>query len=341
MKKLLVLLFLSLLMIGTVWGDTIFSESMGTVSATTAIAAHESANGFDNDSFTFSGTGDVRATYASTGYTGASGSANVMLSGVGKYMLIAGVNTSTYSALSLSFGIRKGASAETGSGISIQVSYDGTSWTNLTMPTFPTGSGTANWYYRTCSGTIPSTSTLYIKFLTSSTTEFRVDDILLTGTPVSSDPPPAPVASAASQIAHNSFTANWASSSGATKYYLDVATSDAFTGYYVSGYQDLDVGNVTSKVVSGLSELTTYFYRVRAFNTNGTSTSSNTIEVRTIATPVPSISVNPESLSDFSYVYGNGPSVSQSFTVSGVNLSNAISLTAPTNYEISLSSRSF
>jgi hypothetical protein len=152
--------------------------------------------------------------------------------------------------------------------------------------------------------------------------------------------PAAPVAGDATAITQTGFTANWASSSGATGYYLDVATNSAFTGYYVSGYQDLDVGNVTSMVVSGLSELTTYFYRVRAYNANGTSASSNTIEVSTIATPVPSITVSPESLNDFSYVYGNGPSVSQSFTVCGVNLSNAISLTAPTNYEISLSSGS-
>lgn len=31
---------------------TIFTESMGTVGGTTSLAAHESANGFDNDTYT-------------------------------------------------------------------------------------------------------------------------------------------------------------------------------------------------------------------------------------------------------------------------------------------------
>ncbi len=49
----------------------------------------------------------------------------------------------------------------------------------------------------------------------------------------------------------------------------------------------------------------------------------------------PSISVSPTSLSGFSYVEGSGPSTSQSFTVSGSNLSDDITVSPPTNYEIS------
>ena len=49
-------------------------------------------------------------------------------------------------------------------------------------------------------------------------------------------------------------------------------------------------------------------------------------------TPVVSMT---SSLSSFTYVYGNGPSASQSFTVSGTNLStNPLVVTAPTNYEV-------
>ncbi len=47
------------------------------------------------------------------------------------------------------------------------------------------------------------------------------------------------------------------------------------------------------------------------------------------------VSVNPATLTGFSYTYGSGPSTSQSFTVSGTNLSDNLALTAPTNYEIS------
>jgi hypothetical protein len=60
----------------------------------------------------------------------------------------------------------------------------------------------------------------------------------------------------------SSFMASWAAISGATGYRLDVATNDSFSNY-VEGYHDLDVGNVTGRVVTGLNPGTTYYYRVR------------------------------------------------------------------------------
>ena len=35
---------------------------------------------------------------------------------------------------------------------------------------------------------------------------------------------------------------------------------------YVPGYQNLNVGNATSRSVTGLNASTTYYYRVRAYN---------------------------------------------------------------------------
>ena len=49
----------------------------------------------------------------------------------------------------------------------------------------------------------------------------------------------------------------------------------------------------------------------------------------------PNVTINPTTLTGFSYIAGNGPSTAQSFTISGTNLSNNLVLTAPTNYEIS------
>jgi len=92
--------------------------------------------------------------------------------------------------------------------------------------------------------------------------------------------PAAPKAKRATNVTTSSFTANWSSVSGATGYRLDVSTSGSFSTY-VSGYQNLDVGNVTSQSVSGLSANTRYHYRVRAYNGSGTSGNSNVASVRT------------------------------------------------------------
>ena len=73
----------------------------------------------------------------------------------------------------------------------------------------------------------------------------------------------APVASSATNIAGTTFKANWGTVSGATNYYLDVATDNSFTNF-VTGFNNKNVGNVTSYVVNGLSAVTTYYYRVRA-----------------------------------------------------------------------------
>jgi phosphodiesterase/alkaline phosphatase D-like protein len=61
---------------------------------------------------------------------------------------------------------------------------------------------------------------------------------------------------------------------------LDVSRSNSFITY-VPGYQNLDVGNVTSRNVTGLAANTSYYYRVRAYNGNGTSGNSNVIRAKT------------------------------------------------------------
>ena len=57
-------------------------------------------------------------------------------------------------------------------------------------------------------------------------------------------------------------------------------------------------------------------------------------------TPLPTITLSSSSLSNFSYLLGSGPSAEQSFTVEGSNLTDDITVTPPTNYEISLTSGS-
>jgi hypothetical protein len=93
--------------------------------------------------------------------------------------------------------------------------------------------------------------------------------------------PSAPAATAATGVTGAGFTANWAVGCGATGYRLDVSTNNTFSSY-VAGYQDLDVGNVTSRSVSGVSANTTFYYRVRGYNGLGTSGNSGTISVTTL-----------------------------------------------------------
>ena len=243
MKKLLFIFTLCLCTIGISWGQTVFfSETFGSVSATTSIATHETNNGFDNDDATFTGTADIRNTNPSSGYTGASGLANVFFTNtVGKYLLIEGINSSSYSNISMSLGHHKNTNAGNNE-LSIEVSSDGTNWNSLTYSR-PTGTGTAVWLLITPSGTIPAAQNLRIRFTQTSTgPQFRIDDIKLTGT----------------------------------------------------------------------------------------------------AASTPTITVNPATLSGFSYVQGSGPSSEKTFTVQGSNLTADINITVPTSpaqhYEISKTS---
>src|SRR3954454_986020 len=77
----------------------------------------------------------------------------------------------------------------------------------------------------------------------------------------------------------STFLARWQAVSGATGYRLDVSTTPSFDSY-VTRYRDLDLGNVTSHVVSGLNRGTKYYYRVRPYSSAGMASNS---EVMTAA----------------------------------------------------------
>ena len=95
---------------------------------------------------------------------------------------------------------------------------------------------------------------------------------------VSEIPPQAEIEAPAPT--RSSFMAAWQRASGAIGYRLDVSTSASFDSY-VSGYQDLDVGNVAGRVVTGLSQGTTYYYRVRAYDATGTTTANSEVMAAT------------------------------------------------------------
>jgi len=100
-------------------------------------------------------------------------------------------------------------------------------------------------------------------------------DAQVTPTPtLTPTPPSAPVATAATDVGICHFTANWTAVIGATGYRLDV-----FTGYSPCDQLNVDVGNVTSHLVSEEKACPGYQYLVRAYNGAGTSPDSNTISV--------------------------------------------------------------
>jgi len=169
----------------------IFAESFGNVSTTTTFATHTTNNGFDNNSLSFSGNGDIRSTAVSTGYTGASGNANVWLTNSGSSTLVvSGISTLGFNpgTVSISFGALKTTIASDMSELLFEYSSDGASWTTIAIPAQATGSGTAIWRLVELNDTaMPITETLSLRWTNtasgSGTPSFRIDDVTLTAIP--------------------------------------------------------------------------------------------------------------------------------------------------------------
>jgi hypothetical protein len=81
----------------------------------------------------------------------------------------------------------------------------------------------------------------------------------------------------------NSITFAWtAPPGGASGYYLDVSTDPAFGSYIVgNGSNSLDVGNVLTYTITGVTSGTNYYYRVRAYNSTGVSASTSSTLIDT------------------------------------------------------------
>ena len=107
--------------------------------------------------------------------------------------------------------------------------------------------------------------------VTSADSEGTLDLQSMTEIPAQTTVEPSQISVPATR---SSFMTDWQSVSGAIGYRLDVSTNASFSSY-VSGYHDLDVGNITGRVVTGLSQGTTYYYRARSYDATVTGGSSN------------------------------------------------------------------
>lgn len=130
---------------------------------------------------------------------------------------------------------------------------------------------------------------------------------------ISSITRPATVtATAATNVATASFTANWNPVNGVTGYQLDVSLDNFAT--FVSGYNSRSVTGPTENVI-GLASSTTYQYRVRSVNASGAAPNSNLISATTFATgntlTISQVTVNP--------TVKKGSTTKASITTSGGN----------------------
>ncbi|MCK9498443.1 MAG: lamin tail domain-containing protein [Bacteroidales bacterium] len=104
---------------------------------------------------------------------------------------------------------------------------------------------------------------------------------------------------------------------------------------------------VSSKTLNQSVTAGNILYLAWNYSVSSGSTTSNAqalgiddVSITANGSASPSITVSPTTLTGFTYIEGYGPSDEQTFTVSGSNLTANISLTAPTNYEISKTSGS-
>jgi hypothetical protein len=358
------LLFLTLFCSVIGWGQvTIFNETVGTCCSTanTSIAATV----FDNASLTFIGDSDTRTSTASTGYTGASAGRNVFItSTVGRFFEISNINTSDYIDLTLSLGHYKSTTAGNNELI-IETSSDGITYSALSY-TRATGSGTANWILINPSGVIPSTANLRIRFRqTSTTTQFRIDDILLRGTLVSGCTSPTTQASifTSSSITETTATVGWTRGNGNNVLVVaraggavnaDPVNGTSYTANSAFGSGDqIGTGNyvvyngaATSANITGLTAGSTYHFAVYEYNTTGNC--YNLVElIGNFTTLIPEINLQGNGVSivsgdttpdladhtDFGSVSTASGSVVREFTIQNLGTA-ALSLTGASPYVV-------
>lgn len=273
----------------------IFNETMGTVLVDKTIVLHESENGFDNDNLTFSGSGEIRASSPSSGYSGASAGGNIYLTKtIGTSAIISNINSTSLSNLQLSFGIYKSTTAGNGSDLFVQVSNDGITYTTLSYPALPTGSGTAVWHYRTATGIIPSTSNLRIRFLQNGTATFyRIDDVVLkysNTTPIITASGPTTFCNGGSVVLTASLSNSYAWSNNVTTQNITVNSSEK--------------------------------YFVIATGTNGCTATSNTITVIAASPTINSFTPSQGPVGSYFTINGSGFTGTTSVKLNGVEMSS-------------------
>ena len=286
--------------------NTIFRETVGSPAGTVTIAAHETANGFDNVAYTMSGGGaanpaDVRNTLQSSVYIDpagntASGAGNIYFTTTaGDYGFgIAGIDASGYTALRMSFGYYKNFVASNALFHLDWSTNNGTEWNSITVSNLPAeGAGTGWSMVSNLSLSASAISANLSLRWVKTGGAFRIDDILLQGMKASPS--------------------------------------------FVSGFSNAVVVGAASTNVTGLTANTPYYFRVRAYAPSNASSNSS---IATVTTLQPPSITGAATATAFNTTYGT-PSAAQTFTVSGANLTADLIASAPVGFEVSSNGSAF
>jgi hypothetical protein len=167
-------------------------------------------------------------------------------------------------------------------------------------------------------------------YITGGTNSLRVNGIIQAAIP------DAPVATDATNVITNGFTANWNAVAGASGYRIDIATDAAFTNI-LENYDNFAVAGTSLNVTMDVLPNTTYYYRVRAEQGAAVSNNSNVIVVTTACDPVaqpvaqPQTFCGPVTVSQLSAT-GTGTIKWYTTQTGGTALANNAAVTTGTYY---------
>ncbi|MGB3949169.1 MAG: T9SS type A sorting domain-containing protein [Bacteroidia bacterium] len=148
-------------------------------------------------------------------------------------------------------------------------------------------------------GLSPNTTYYYCVRASNGGCGYSLNSDTISFTTTATANPNASTATAATNVNCTSLTANWTAVTGALAYFIDVSTAVSFSTF-ITSYNNLNVGNVTSYTLNGLTANTTYYYRVRVQDGCGISLNSNTISINSSTTDAP-IALNPPFLTCTSF----------------------------------------
>lgn len=294
---------------------------------------------------------------------------------VNTYVQLTNNGAGSISSFTISYNVEKYRKGSNAAGYSIQMYYstNGSTWTSAGsdfLTSFAadednngyatTPGATVAVTSKTLNQTLASSGSIYLAWnysVTSGTTTSNaqalgIDDVSITA---NGSATPTITLSESSLTGFNylvgsgpsaeqSFTAEGSnltadiSLTAPTNYEISTTSGSGFTSSLTLTHSGGTV-NTTTIYVRLKASLGVGTYNSQNITASSSGATSQTVTCSGSVTAItPTITLTPTTLTGFTYIEGSGPSTEQTFTISGANLTGNISIAAPTNYEISLSS---